>query len=131
MIRSYRDLLVWQRAMDIVVSVYTLTKAFPQSEIYGLTSQIQRAAVSIPSNIAEGYGRSDKEFGRYLAIARGSLSELETQLELANRIGYLDDKSCENVFRELTVLGKQLNVLSQRVNKTNHQQPTANNQQPK
>lgn len=58
MIRSYRDLLVWQRAMDIVVSVYTLTKTFPQSEIYSLTTQIQRAAVSIPSNIAEGYGRN-------------------------------------------------------------------------
>ena len=116
MIRHYRDLEVWQRAMDIVEAIYRETKSFPSSEIYGLTNQIRRAAVSIPSNIAEGHGRSEREFARFLTIARGSLAELETQLELACRIGFLPKENFAAINQSLTVLGKQLNVLSQRVN---------------
>jgi len=89
---SYRDLIVWQKAMALTKQVYLLTKSFPRDEIYGLTSQIRRCAVSIPSNIAEGRGRnSDKEFIRFLNIALGSLYELQTQLELALSFNYLSD----------------------------------------
>jgi len=78
-VRSYRDLIVWQKAMDLVVQCYNLTKNFPNSELYGLTSQLRRAAVSIPSNIAEGHGRSStKAYVNHLMIAHGSLMELET-----------------------------------------------------
>ncbi|MCB9422771.1 MAG: four helix bundle protein [Ardenticatenaceae bacterium] len=115
-IRHYRDLDVWQRGMDVTVMVYRFTDLFPKSEVYGLTNQIRRAAVAISSNIAEGYGRSNKEFGRFLSIARGSLAELETQLEIARRIQYLSEENFEALNAEITILGKQLNVLSQKVN---------------
>lgn len=88
--REHKDLIVWQKAMDLVVAVYKLTGAFPKSEVYGLASQMQRAAVSIPSNIAEGQGlKQTQAYLRHLAIANGSLTELETQLEIARRLGYL------------------------------------------
>lgn len=115
-IRHYRDLEVWRRGIDITVMVYQWTNTFPKSEVYGLTNQIRRAAISIPSNIAEGYGRSNKEFGRFLSIARGSLAELETQLEIARRIQYLPQEKFETLNEEISILGKQLNVLSQKVN---------------
>ena len=90
-IQTYRDLIVWQKSMKLVTSVYELTKQFPATELYGLASQIQRAAVSIPSNIAEGYGRkSNQDFARFLQIAKGSLFELQTQLEIANNLNYLN-----------------------------------------
>ncbi len=117
-IRHYRDLEVWKRGVEIAVMVYENMNQFPKTEAYGLTNQIRRAVVSIPSNIAEGYGRSNKEFARYLTIARGSLSELETQLEIAQRIGFLPMASFTAINKELTILGKQLNVLSQKVNAT-------------
>lgn len=91
-----KDLVVWQKAMELVVIVYELTKLFPKTEVYGLASQVQRAAVSIPSNIAEGQGlKQTQAYVRHLAIASGSLAELETQLEIAYRLGYLgaDNKS--------------------------------------
>ena len=85
-VRSYRDLVVWQRAMELAQAVYELTGTWPREEIYGLTSQVRRAAVSVPSNIAEGQGRaSTKEFLNYLSIAYGSLMECETQALLAER----------------------------------------------
>jgi four helix bundle protein len=87
---SYRDLIVWQKAMDLTKQVYQLTKSFPQEEIYGLTSQIRRCSISIPSNIVEGRGKnSDKEFIRFLYIALGSIYELQTQLELAQAFQYI------------------------------------------
>jgi four helix bundle protein len=87
----FTQLKVWQSSMDLVVSVYGLTSTFPKNEVYNLVSQINRSAVSIPSNIAEGKGRnSDKEFKQFLYIARGSLFELRTQLELARRLGYIN-----------------------------------------
>lgn len=88
--QSYRDLLVWQKAIELVVSVYRISDTFPKSEVYGLTSQMRRAAVSIPSNIAEGHGlKQTQAYLRHLAIATGSLCELETQIEIANRLGFL------------------------------------------
>jgi four helix bundle protein len=87
MAQSFRELLVWQRAMQLTVAIYRLTQGFPREEVYGLTSQIRRAAVSIPSNIAEGHGRlNGSEFRQFLGIARGSNFELQTQLEIARAL---------------------------------------------
>ena len=89
--KTYRDLLVWQKAMVFVTEVYKTTRAFPREEVYGLTSQIRRCAVSIPSNIAEGYGRnSTRDYIRFLQIASGSLYELQTQLEISANLEYLN-----------------------------------------
>ena len=91
MVKSYRDLDVWRLGMDLAEAVYQCTSSFPKHELFGLTAQMRRAAVSIPSNIAEGRARSStKELLHFLAIARGSLAELETQFELALRLGYAD-----------------------------------------
>ena len=91
-VKGYRDLIVWQRAMDLVVDVYRLTSCFPREELYGLTAQVRRAAVSIPSNLAEGQGRGQgNEFLHHVRIAQGSLQEVETQLLIAQRLCYLDD----------------------------------------
>ena len=85
---NYQDLLVWQKAMDMVLKVYEVTKSFPRDEVYGLVSQMRRAAISVPSNIAEGKGRrSRKELAQFLFHARGSLLELETQNQIAERAG--------------------------------------------
>jgi four helix bundle protein len=90
--RSYRDLTVWQKAIGLVELVYKETSSFPPDESYGLCNQMRRCAVSIPSNIAEGQGRnSHKEFKRFLRIALGSLAELDTQLEISLRLGYVDE----------------------------------------
>ena len=92
--KSFRDLLVWQRAIQLTVAVYHLTQAFPREEQFGLTSQIRRAAVSIPSNIAEGQGRLNPgEFRQFLAIARGSNCELQTQLEIARALNFASPMS--------------------------------------
>lgn len=89
-IQTYRDLIVWQKSKQLVTTVYELTKDFPSSEIYGLTSQIRRSSISVPSNIAEGYGRkSNQDFARFLQISKGSLFELQTQMEIAKNLAYL------------------------------------------
>src|SRR5208283_794307 len=89
-VKSYEDLMVWKKAMELVFAVYAATAQFPREEVYGLTSQMRRSAVSIPSNIAEGQGRATKgEFVQFLAHARGSLFELETQILISERLGYL------------------------------------------
>ena len=90
--QTYRDLIVWQKAMLLVLNLYTETKIWPKEEVYGLTSQIRRSAVSIPSNIAEGYGRnSTGDYIRFLQIASGSLYEFQTQLEISFRLCYLNE----------------------------------------
>ncbi|MGA8530113.1 MAG: four helix bundle protein [Acidobacteriaceae bacterium] len=87
--RSYRDLLVWQRSIQLSVAIYRFTGDFPNAELYGLTSQLRRAAVSVASNIAEGYGRATKgEFRQFVGIARGSILEVQTQLEIAKQLGF-------------------------------------------
>lgn len=94
MIKSYKDLLVWQKGVKIVSLVYQLVKSFPPEELYALTSQLKRASVSIPSNIAEGYGRNtDKSFSHFLNISRGSLFEIETQLLIANDLGFINNQA--------------------------------------
>ncbi len=91
---SHKDLTVWKEAMDLVVHMYGITKSFPTAEQFGLTSQMRRSSISIPSNIAEGAGRKgSREFSRFLYIALGSLSELETQIEIAERLNYIGDSS--------------------------------------
>jgi four helix bundle protein len=95
---GYQDLIAWQRAIEMVDLVYKFTSKWPQSEMYGLTAQIRRAAVSVPANIAEGQGRNGrKEFLHYLSIAHGSLCEVETMIIIANRQGFLDDQ-CRSEF---------------------------------
>ena len=111
-INSFRDLRVWQAGMELVEQVYLLTQSFPRQEIYGLTSQIQRAAVSVPSNIAEGHTREhSKEFLHHLSMAQASLAELETQLEIAARLKYLSQEQLEQILQRVTALGKQLYAL--------------------
>ncbi|MGH9969111.1 MAG: four helix bundle protein [Pyrinomonadaceae bacterium] len=110
--KSFRELRVWQAAMDLVEKVYRLTRRFPKEETYGLVGQIQRAAVSIPSNIAEGHTREHlKEYLHHLSIAQGSLAELETQLEIATRLKYLLPKQLREILSEGNALGRQLYAL--------------------
>jgi four helix bundle protein len=112
MMNSYRDLQVWQLGMEIVTAIYPLTDSFPKHEIYGLTSQIRRAAVSIPATIAEGHSRdSTKEFLHHLSYTRGSLAELETELILATRLGYGDRETIESLIRQLDTLSRKLRNL--------------------
>ncbi|HYH69162.1 MAG TPA: four helix bundle protein [Urbifossiella sp.] len=89
-IRTFRDLLVWQKAIQLAITVYRVTQAFPKEEKYGLTSQVRRAAVSVSSNIAEGHARQGREFAHFLSIARGSAAEVESQLYLAAELGFIE-----------------------------------------
>jgi four helix bundle protein len=99
----FKELEVWQKAIEVVVDVYKLTAKFPQTERFGLISQIQRAAVSIPSNIAEGAGRNNKgEFYQFLGIANGSSFELETQLMISSKLGYSDNDEIQNMCIKLS-----------------------------
>jgi four helix bundle protein len=112
-IQSYRDLIAWQRAIDLTESVYRKTTDFPKHEIYGLTTQIRRAAVSVPSNIAEGQGRrSTKEFLNFLGIAYGSLCEVETQITLAIRLSYLTSTDGDELFQIAAEVGRLINGLT-------------------
>jgi four helix bundle protein len=98
-VRNYRDLAVWQKGMDIVLAVYQVTKSFPDDERFGLTSQLRRAAVSVPANIAEGHARSStKDYLRYISIAIGSLAETATFIELAGRLNYSDIAELRKIF---------------------------------
>jgi four helix bundle protein len=109
---SFQDLRVWQESMDLAVAIYHATSSFPRHETYGLISQMRRAAVSVPSNIAEGKGhRSDPEFVRFLFHARGSLLELQTQLLIARRIEYLSAAKAEELGRSSEGIGRGLNAL--------------------
>jgi four helix bundle protein len=122
MIKSYRDLEVWKKAMDLVVICYKITRKFPKSEIYGLTSQLQRAAVSIPSNIAEGHQRQySKEFLQHLSIAYASLAELETDIEIARRLDYIAEDQTNNVFAHAAEIGRMINGLRKSITSRNQQ----------
>ena len=108
-VSSYRDLRVWQKAMDLVVTSYEVTKQFPQTELYGLVSQIQRAVVSIPANIAEGHGREHLgDYIHHLSMANGSLMELETHFLLAERLGYLKVESLNRLLDQTAEVGRML-----------------------
>jgi four helix bundle protein len=109
---NYRELIAWQKAIAFVLGVYAVTRAWPRDEQYGLTNQIRRAAVSVPSNVAEGQGRaSDNDFHRFLSMALGSLCEVETQLVIGRELGYLDDEPLERMMRQSNEVGRLLNGL--------------------
>jgi four helix bundle protein len=111
-IQSYRDLRVWQEAMTLSELVYRVTQTFPRSEVFGLTSQMRRASVSVPANIAEGYGRENLgSYVQFLRIAQGSLKELETHALLASRIGFSRQSDLDQVLNQAETTGKMLRAL--------------------
>jgi four helix bundle protein len=115
-IRSFKDLIVWQRSMDLAVRIYGITQKLPASEQFGLTSQLRRAAVSIPSNIAEGYGRqSTGNYRQFLSISRGSLMEIETQINICDRLKYVAQSDTENIFKEIIEISKMLTSLISKI----------------
>jgi len=111
-VKSYQDLIVWQKAMTFVITCYEITQKFPKDEVFGLSSQLKRAAVSIPSNIAEGHGRATRgEYIHFLGIARGSLKETETQLLIANRLKFINSEQLKNALNQAEEIGKMLSNL--------------------
>ncbi|MBR6894337.1 MAG: four helix bundle protein [Bacteroidaceae bacterium] len=116
---DYRQLKVWQKAMDLTVEIYSLVNKFPREENYALYDQMRRSVVSIPSNIAEGQGRnSAKEFVNFLSIARGSLWELETQIEISERLHYINSGQKNKVYEQTEEIGKMLNALATSLEQT-------------
>src|SRR6202008_832954 len=114
---SFKDLRVWQEAMRFAVDVYRATAQFPRHELYGLSQQLRRAAVSVPSNIAEGKGhRSDREFGNFLLHARGSLLEVQTQLMIAQELQYLGSEEAKQLLASADAIGRSLNSLINSMN---------------
>ena len=115
-VESYRDLLVWQQAMELAVSVYEATRAWPKEELYGLTSQVRRAATSVPANIAEGYGRETRpSYEHFLRVAQGSLKEVETHLLVAQRIGLDSKGKIDPLLTSSESVGKLLRLLLRRL----------------
>jgi four helix bundle protein len=113
MIKSYKELTVWQKSIELVIEIYELTKKFPNEEIYGLTSQIRRASVSIPSNISEGFSRRHrKEYSQFIRIAFGSGAELETQIIISKKLKYANEKEYETIDSLLVEIMKMLNSLN-------------------
>ena len=109
---THKDLRVWQQSMEMVTLIYMVTKEFPKDEMFGLTSQMRRAAVSVPSNIAEGYARgTEKEKLHFLRMSSGSMSELETQALLGLNLGYISQGSYQGLSDQITAVWKQLNAL--------------------
>jgi four helix bundle protein len=132
-IKSYQDLEVWQKAMDLVVNCYQTTKKFPRSEVYGLASQLQRAAVSIPANIAEGRERKySKEFAQHLSIAYSSLAELETHIKISQRLNYINSDKTKQLLEKTAEIGRMIkglrNSIVKRVSvKPDPRSPSPNN----
>ena len=115
-IRTFRDLIVWQKSMQLVTDVYRSTQGFPKQELYGLTSQLRRCAISIPSNIAEGFGRqSAGDYARFLSIAAGSLFELETQLEISLNLEYLTRDRFDSLHEQAREVERMLSSLIRKV----------------
>jgi four helix bundle protein len=129
--QHYRELKGWQRSMDLVSEVYALTKSFPSDEVFGLTSQLRRSAVSVPANIAEGQGRLHRgDFLHHLSMARGSLSETETHLQIASRLGYVQDEAVAAIWALCQEVGRLLNGLIRSLGTErapSHRQPETDN----
>jgi four helix bundle protein len=114
--KSYRDLIVWPKSMEMVTLIYNVLKNFPDDEKFGLTSQVKRSSVSIPSNIAEGYGRNySKDYARFLQIARGSLFETQTQLQIAVNLKFVEKKDLEQIEKLSIEIEKMLNTLIKKI----------------
>lgn len=119
-ISSFKDLLVWQKAMNLTISVYSCIKKLPQAENFGLVSQMQRSAVSVPSNIAEGYGRNQtKDFTRFLQISLGSLFELQTQMEICLRLKYIETKDYQDFDQNSIEIAKMFLGLIKKLRESN------------
>jgi four helix bundle protein len=117
-VKGYRDLVVWQRAMDLVTATYRLTASFPRDEKYGLVQQLNKAAVSVPSNIAEGHGRDHLgDYLHHLSVANGSLMEVETQLMIAGRLGYLSTDVEDGILAHTAEVGRMLSGLTRALRK--------------
>ncbi|MGM8361102.1 four helix bundle protein [Flavobacterium sp. ARAG 55.4] len=117
---NFRKLLVWQKAMLLTTKIYTETKKFPKEEVFGLTSQLKRSSISIPSNIAEGLGRdSNNELIRFLNIAVGSLFELQTQLEIAKNISYLSEEKFNNLYEDSREVERMLIAFLKKIKGSN------------
>ena len=114
---TFRDLLIWQKAMNLVTEIYQLTNLFPKEEIYGLTSQIRRSGISIPSNIAEGYGRNGtKDYLKFLNIAIASLYEMQTQLEIAYNLKYINEFQFNKIFEESREIERMMSSFIRKIN---------------
>lgn len=117
--KTFRDLLIWQKGMLLVTECYSVSNYFPKEEQFGLTNQIRRCSVSIPSNIAEGYGRgSNKEYLRFLSIAIGSLFELQTQIEITYNLKYISENQFNNIFESSRELERMISSLMNKVKET-------------
>ena len=126
---NFKELMVWQKAIDLVTEIYKITRAFPKEEVFGLVSQMQRAAVSIPSNIAEGHERnSDKEFAQFLCIARGSLAELETQIIIAEKLSYITKEQRISILNNCYEIGRMINGLLKKINSLQSLLPATSHQ---
>lgn len=111
-IKSYRDLIAWQKSMKLVTDIFLVTEEFPNSQLYTLTNQLQRAAISIPSNIAEGFSRkTSRNFLHFLSISMGSLYEVQTQIEIAQNIGYMNDEQKDEIMEQTIEIEKILHGL--------------------
>ncbi len=118
--KSFRDLQIWQRGLDLSILIYGHTVDFPKEEQFGLTSQLRRASTSVPLNIAEGWGRgSNKSFANFLKIARGSLFEVETILEISFRLGYINNETIETLRNEIEQIGKMINSFIKKLDNNN------------
>jgi four helix bundle protein len=121
-VKDYRELIVWQKAMDLVVAAYRTTAGFPKQEVYGLTSQMRRAAVSVPSNIAEGQARNTtRDFLQFLAVAYGSLKELETQILIAERLEYIGGHAAAALVESTTEVARLISGLANSLKKRSTQ----------
>lgn len=117
-VQSHRDLHVWKRSIQLVKEIYRVSKRFPDSERYGLTSQLTRAAISVPANIAEGNARGTRrDYAQFISIARGSLAEVETYLIIAVELGYVRNESVESLNKEMDEIGRMLTALRIRLSK--------------
>ncbi|MFH1440664.1 MAG: four helix bundle protein [Candidatus Omnitrophota bacterium] len=115
-ITNFRDLRIWQKSVDFVEKVYKITSDFPKTEVYGLVSQMQRAAVSVPSNIAEGFRRKHPlEYRQFLSISLGSCGELETQIEIAKRLGYIKEEQYRELIDDLDYTCKMIQALIKKI----------------
>lgn len=122
MINSYQDLEVWKKAMELVTDIYKITQSFPKEELYGMTNQLRRASVSVPANIAEGWGRgTTKGYIQFLRIARGSLLEVETLMTISQNLGYVNAQDLqEQILQKIIEISKMINSL---INSLKHPQP--------
>ena len=121
--KNYRDLIVWQKAMDLVVAIYEVSRSFPKDETYALTNQVRRAAVSVPANISEGQGRdTSREFDHFLSIAHGSLRELETHIMIAERLNYITTATSNPLLEQAAEVGRLLVGLKNALQRRNAKQ---------